>query len=335
MKVLFIGGTGTISEGVSRVAVQRGIDLYVMNRGTRSVDIPAEVTVLRGDVRNLPEAEALLKGRRFDVVVDWVAYAPEQIEMDLALFGGRTEQFIFISSASAYQKPPVHYKITESTPLANPFWQYSRNKIAAEERLLKAYRDDGFPVTIVRPSYTYGRTYVPNAVGCGWTIVDRIRRGKKLIVHGDGQSLWTMTHNTDFAKGIIGLFGNQQAIGEAFHITSDEVLTWDQIAQAIGAAAGAKPDIIHIPSDCIARFAPGIGAGLIGDKACSMVMDNSKLKRVVPDFLATVPFKVGVADAVAYHDADPARQVVNEELNDVLDRIIAAYERVFSEDVTG
>ncbi|OPZ83849.1 MAG: UDP-glucose 4-epimerase [bacterium ADurb.Bin429] len=329
MNVLFIGGTGTISEAVSRIAVERGINLTVMNRGTRPVDIPAEVTVLRCDVRDMAAAEALLTGRCFDVVVDWVAYNPEQIEMDLALFQGRTDQFIFISSASAYQKPPVHYKITESTPLANPHWGYSRNKIAAEERLMRAYREDGFPITIVRPSYTYGRTYVPWAVGCGWTIVDRIRKGKKLIVHGDGQSLWTMTHNTDFAKGIIGLFGNQQAIGEAFHITSDEVLTWDQIAQALCAGAGMTPSLIHIPSDFIAKYAPGIGAGLIGDKACSMVMDNGKIKRAVPDFVATTPFKVGVADAIAYHDADPARQVVNEELNDVLDRIIAAYEGVF------
>lgn len=329
MHVLFIGGTGTISEAVSRIAVERGIDLTVMNRGNRSVDIPNAVTVLRGDVRNLPEAEGLLRGRHFDVVVDWVAYAPEQIEMDLALFGGRTDQFILISSASAYQKPPVHYKITESTPLANPYWKYSRNKIAAEERLMRAYRDDGFPITIVRPSYTYGRTYVPWAVGCGWTIVDRIRKGKKLIVHGDGQSLWTITHNTDFAKGIIGLFGNQQAIGEAFHITSDEVLTWDQIAHALCAGAGVTPNLIHIPSDFINKYAPGIGAGLIGDKACSMVMDNSKLKRVVPDFVATVPFKVGVADAIRYHDADPARQAVNAELDEVLDRITAAYEWAF------
>lgn len=329
MKVLFIGGTGVISEGVSRLAVERGIELFVMNRGNRAVDLPDAVQVLRADVRDLPAAEGLLKGMHFDVVVDWVAYLPEHIEMDLALFGGRTEQYIFISSASAYQKPPVHYKITESTPLANPFWQYSRNKIACEDRVMKAYRETGFPTTIVRPSYTYGRTYIPYAVGSGWTVVDRIRRGKKIIVHGDGQSLWTMTHNSDFAKGIIGLFGNQQAVGEAFHITSDEVLTWDQIAQAIGAAAGAKPELIHIPSDFIAKYEPGIGAGLIGDKACSTVMDNSKLKRAVPDFLATVPFKTGVADAIAYHEAHPERMAVDDELNAVLDKIITAYERVF------
>jgi nucleoside-diphosphate-sugar epimerase len=329
MKVLFLGGTGTISEAVTRLCVARGIELWHFNRGTRVVDVPAEVQTLRGDVRDMAQAKALLAPHRFDVVVDWVAYVPEQIEMDLELFRDKTAQYIFISSASAYQKPPAHYRITESTPLANPFWQYSRNKIACEERVMRAYREEGFVTTIVRPSYTYGKTYIPYAVGDGYTLIDRLRRGKKMIVPGDGQSLWTMTHNSDFAKGIIGLFGNQQAVGEAFHITSDEVLTWDQIALAIGHAAGVTPELIHIPSDFIVRVNPGLGAGLIGDKACSCVMDNSKIKRAVPDFVATTPFTVGVADAVAYHDADPSRQGVDAEYDALLDRIIALYERAF------
>ncbi|MHB9130260.1 MAG: SDR family oxidoreductase [Armatimonadota bacterium] len=330
MKVLFIGGTGIISSACTRLAAERGIEMFLLNRGTRDVEIPAGVTVLNGDIRNLAATAELLKPYRFDAVVDWIAFAPENIEADLALFAGKTEQYIFISSASAYQKPPVHYKITESTPLYNPFWGYSRNKIACEERVMAAYRNGEVPgVTIVRPSFTFGETYIPYAVGSGYTIVDRMKKGQPIIVHGDGQSLWTITHNTDFAKGFVGLLGNQQAIGESFHITSDEVLTWDQIAQAIGSAAGVEPKLIHIPSEFINRHNPGIGAGLLGDKGCSMVMDNSKIKRVVPDFVATMPFKNGVKLSVEWAEADPSRMGVDEELNTTLDTIIAAYERAY------
>ncbi|HEY3380906.1 MAG TPA: SDR family oxidoreductase [Vicinamibacterales bacterium] len=327
MKVLFVGGTGNISSACSRLAIERGMDLTLLTRGRSTLQPPAGTTVVQADVNDRASMERALGDTAFDVVVDWVAFTPADVERDLSLFRDRTAQYVFISSASAYQKPPVHYLITESTPLRNPYWAYSRQKIACEERLGAAYRDEAFPVTIVRPSFTYGDTWIPCAVGgVGYTVVDRMRKGRPIIVHGDGQSLWTMTHNTDFAKGFVGLFGNIQAIGQPFHITSDEVLTWDQIYGAIGAAAGVTPRLVYIPSDFINASAPDIGAGLLGDKACSAVFDNSKIKRLVPEFRATVPFALGIRRSVAWFDADPARRIVNEAMNATIDAIIDRYE---------
>jgi nucleoside-diphosphate-sugar epimerase len=278
MKVLFVGGTGFISSAVSRMAIVRGIDLYHLNRGQRKVDLPG-VKSLRADISKADEARAALADHHFDVVVDWVAYHPIDIERDLALFRGRTKQFVFISSASAYQKPPANYVITESTPLANPHWEYSRNKIACEERLLAEYREHGFPVTIVRPSLTYD-PQLPIALG-GWgcyTFIDRLKRGKPILVHGDGSSLWVVTHAEDFARGFLGLLGNEQAIGHAFHITTDEVLTWNQIYTLIAEAVGVDPKLVHIASEEIIRVSPEHHGGLIGDKAWSVVFDNTKIK---------------------------------------------------------
>jgi nucleoside-diphosphate-sugar epimerase len=283
---------------------------------------------------NDPALFQRLQSESFDAVIDWIAFTPADIERDLKLFRGRTRQFVFISSASAYQKPPNHYVITESTPLANPFWSYSQEKIACEARLMKAYRDEGFPVTIVRPSLTYGETLVPlvlNSWQKSYTAVDRMIRRKKVVVPGDGSSLWTITHNTDFAKGLIGLLGQQQAIGEAFHITSDEVLTWDQIFKTVGAAVGVEPQLIHISSDFIAACLPDKKGTLIGDKAVSVVFDNSKIKNFVPDFSATTTFAEGVRRSLAWFDADPARKQIDTEVNDRLDKLIAAFEKGMSE----
>lgn len=330
VKVLFIGGTGTISEACTKLAVEEGIDLYLFNRGLTKASIPQEVQVITGDIRRRSEAAKILQGLNFDVVVDWIAFTPEHVETDLTLFQGRVKQYVFISSASAYQKPPNHYRITESTPLYNPFWEYSRNKIACEERLMKAYRDEGFPVTIVRPSYTYGLRKIPCATGgSDYTLLDRYKKGKKIIVHGDGASLWTLTHNTDFAKGFIGLLGNEKAIGESYHITSDEVLTWNQIYKIIGNAVGVEPNLIYIPSEVINRFDQEIGASLLGDKAHSMVFDNSKIKEVVPGFQATVSFAQGVRMAVEWFESEPQRRVINERHNQRIDRIISAYEKLY------
>ena len=270
----------------------------------------------------------------FDAVVDWIAFTPAHIERDLELFRGRTRQYIFISSASAYQKPATHYLITESTPLANPYWDYSRNKIACEDRLLKAYRDEGFPVTIVRPSLTYGETQIALAVNSwakSYTVVDRMRRGKKVIVPGDGSSLWVITHNTDFAKGLVGLLGHEQAIGQAFHITTDEVMTWNQFYNIVGAAAGVEPQLVHIASDFIGACLPEALGGLIGDKAVSVVFDNSKIKRFVPGYCATMPFGQGIRRTMAWFDADPARKQVDAEANAKWDKLIDAYERGLGE----
>jgi nucleoside-diphosphate-sugar epimerase len=326
MKVLFVGGTGVISSACSRLALSRGIDLYLLNRGQTVRPIPEGARVLHGDIRDRASVARALGDTTFDVVVNWLGFTPEHVEADIERFRGRTGQYIFISSASAYQKPLSSLPITESTPLDNPFWAYSQDKIACEERLMRAYREDRFPITIVRPSHTYDRTMVP-LLG-HYTDIDRMRKGKKVIVHGDGTSLWVLTHHTDFAKGFVGLLGNHHAIGHAFHITSDEVLTWNQIYTLLAHAAGVEPQLVHVPSDLIAVFDPKMGAGLLGDKAHSVIFDNGKIKRVVPDFVATTPFWQGAKEIVAWFDTDPARQVVDEQVDHLIDRIIAAYQTI-------
>lgn len=325
MKVLFIGGTGFISGASSRLLIEMGCDLYILNRGQRPTELTG-ANHLRADIRKPDAVRAALGDLRFDVVVDWVAFTPADIERDLALFRGRTDQYVFISSASAYQKPPLSYRITESTPLRNPYWAYSQHKIACEDRLLAAYRDEGFPATIVRPSLTYDPNF-PIAIG-GWgcyTLADRLKRGQPIIVHGDGSSLWVVTHAADFARGFVGLLGNPQAVGHAFQITSDEVLTWNQIYETIAEALGVVPQIVHIPSDFIAQVTPDLGAGLLGDKAWSVVFDNSKIKEFVPGFRAAIPFREGVRRTLRWFAEDERRQRIDAGVNAEMDRIIAAY----------
>jgi nucleoside-diphosphate-sugar epimerase len=328
MKLLFIGGTGVISSACSQLAVERGHDLYLLNRGlTTKRPAPPGAHVLRGDIRDQDSARATLKDHVFDVVVDWIAFTPDHVELDLALFRERTAQYIFISSASAYQTPPAHLPVTESTPLDNPVWLYSRNKIACEERLTRAHREEAFPATIVRPSHTYDRTLCP--LRGGYTMIDRMRNGQKVIVHGDGSSLWTVTHHRDFARGFVGLLGNDRAVGQAFHITSDEVLTWNQIYLLIGRAAGVEPRLVHVPSDLIAAYDKDWGDSLLGDKTHSMIFDNTKIKRLVPDFAAMIPFAQGAREIVAWFDSDPANRAVDERVNRTIDRILGAYERAW------
>jgi nucleoside-diphosphate-sugar epimerase len=327
MKALFIGGTGLISSAVSRWAVERGVELSLLNRGRRGEFFPRGARQIIADHQDRQAVREALRGQSFDVVVDWIAFTPDQAGADIELFSGRVGQYFFISSASAYQKPATHYLITESTPLANPWWQYSRDKIACEELLMGAYREKGFPVTIVRPSLTYGVSQVPAAVGSWthpWTLVDRMRKGRPIIVPGDGTSLWTMTHNSDFARAFVGLMGNIHAIGHAFHITSDEVLTWDQIYGLIGAAAEARPKIVHVSSDFIAAFNPDDLGNLIGDKAQCGVFDNSKIKSFVPGWVATVPFAEGIRESVRWFEKHPERCTIDDAFNTLSDRIIAA-----------
>ena len=325
MKVLFIGGTGNISTSVSKLCVEKGIDLYLLNRGTRSVDI-AGAKAITGDITSADTAAAL-KDYKWDCVVNWIAFNPDNIERDINLFRGKTKQYIFISSASVYQKPPSHPVITESTPLYNPVWDYSQNKIACEERLNKAYREENFPITIVRPSLTFD-TVIPLIMG-GWTeytVIERMKRGEKVIVHGDGTSLWTITHAIDFAKGFVGLIGHQQAIGHPFHITSDEILTWDQIYEAVAEAAGVKANIIHIPSDFISKVEGSLTGSLLGDKSYSVIFDNTKIKTFVPGFNCVIPFSEGIKKTLAWFEADPKRMIIKKESNEMIDRIIKAYE---------
>ena len=326
MKVLFIGGTGIISSACTQLAAARGLDLYLLNRGQSARPVPENVHVLHGDLRNPASLNAALGDHSFDVVVNWIAFTPDQIEADLATFRGRTRQYVFISSASSYQTPPVTLPVVESTPLHNPFGQYSRNKIACEDRLIRAMREEHFPVTIVRPSHTYDQTLLP--MDGGYTVVHRMRQGKRVIVHGDGSSLWTLTHHQDFAVGFMGLLGNPHAIGEVFHITSDELLTWNQIFDTVAQAAQTQADIVHLPSDLIATYESDWGAGLLGDKAHSMIFDNTKIKRVVPEYRATIPFFRGAEEIMAWYDADPARQVVDNALDARMDAMIADVDRL-------
>jgi nucleoside-diphosphate-sugar epimerase len=321
---LFIGGSGIISSACSRLAVERGIDLFMLNRGQTSLrPLPEEATVLHADIRDPDSVTQALGSREFDAVVDWVAFTPEHVEAGMGLFRGRAGQYVFISSASAYQTPPARQPVTESTPLRNPFLQYSRDKIACEDLLVQAYRDEGFPATIVRPSHTYDKTLIP--LDGGWTAIGRMRQGKPVVVHGDGTSLWTLTHHADFARGFVPLLGHPRTIGEAFHITSDDVLTWNQIAQSLAAAAGVAADIVHVPSDAIAAADPGWGAGLLGDKAHSMIFDNAKLRTVVPDYRAVIPFEQGAREIVAWYDGDPARQRTDARLDAVMDSLVSNY----------
>lgn len=328
MKVLFIGGTGIISSACSQLAIERGIDLYLLNRGkTTKRPVPQGVKILQGDIRDLPSARTALEGHTFDAVVDWVAFTTEHIQVDLELFSGGTGQYVFISSASAYQTPAAHLPITESTPLDNPYWLYSRNKIACEEMLVRAYREVKFPMTIVRPSHTYDKTLLP--FDGGYTVVDRMRKGKKVIVPGDGTSLWTLTHHADFAKGFVGLLGHSGAIGDSFQITSDEWLSWNQIFEIVARAAKAELKMAHVPSDLINAYDPEWGAGLLGDKAHSSIFDNAKVKRLVPDFHAAIPFARGAEEIMTWYDGDPARRKVDEKFDQLEDLIINRYEQAW------
>ena len=330
MKVLFIGGTGIISTACTRLALERGIELTLLNRGRHAAQTPPGARVVTADIEDAAAVSRALAGESFDAVVDWIAFEPAQVERDMELFRGRTRQYIFISSASAYQKPAGHYLITESTPLANPYWSYSQQKIACEERLMRAYREEGFPVTIVRPSHTYGDTQIALAVNSwakSYTAVDRMRRGKKVIVPGDGSSLWVITHNTDFAKGFVGLLGREQTLGHAFHITSDEVMCWDQWYRLTAEAAGVEPNLLHVASDFLAACIPESRGGLTGDKAASVVFDNTKIKRFVPEYSATMQYTLGIRRTIAWFDADPARRQIDEEANARWDKLIDAYER--------
>jgi nucleoside-diphosphate-sugar epimerase len=334
MKILFIGGTGLISSACSMEAVKRGDALTILNRNmTGKFPIPPGAQFLKCDVHGDEAAlSQMLNKTHFDVVVDWIAYNVDDIERDIRLFNGKVGQFVFISSASAYQKPPTHYLITEETPLKNPFWDYSRNKIACEERLMKEYQHTGIPFTIVRPSLTYGPSQIPLCVGSWqhpYTIIDRIKKGRKIIIPGDGTSLWVLTWNGDFAIGLLGLLGCGKAIGQAYHITSDEVLTWNQIYAEVGRALGMDLKVVHVPSELIAAYDPGAIGSLLGDKANSAVFDNQKIKQLLPDFNCSVPWSKGVRQAINWFESDPQRCTIDDKANKVWDQIISAYEQAY------
>jgi nucleoside-diphosphate-sugar epimerase len=321
MKVLFIGGTGIISSACSELAVSQGIDLYHLNRGKSAVIRKVEgVKTIMADIRNLDETSKALRGLSFDAVVDWIAFEPEHIKNDFKLFSGKTNQFVFISSASAYQTPPEKLPVTEETLLDNPFWEYSRNKIACEKLLKDEARKNGFSFTIVRPSHTYDKTTIP--VEGGYTVLHRMKMGLPVIVHGDGTSIWTLTHHTDFAVGLVGLLGNPAAMNEAFHITSDEWLSWNSIYNMLARELNIKPKLIHAPSELIAKYNREVGDSLLGDKAHSMFFDNSKIKKAVPGFNPRIPFSQGAEEIVKWYEENPGYQKCDERITLYMDNLI-------------
>lgn len=336
MKALFIGGTGTISMAITKqLALDPDWELYLLNRGNRSANVPENVNIIEADINNEALVLEKLGDMKFDCVCDFIGFVPSQLERDYRIFNGRTKQFMHISSASAYQKPLSDYKITESTPLANPYWEYSRNKIACEEYLMKMYRENGLPITIIRPSHTYDERSIPvgaHGHGGSWQVIKRMIDGKPIIVHGDGTSLWTLTFNTDFAKGFIGLMGNIHAIGEAYHITSDESLTWNQIYKTVADALGVEYKPYYVPSDFLHSVSNyDFRGGLLGDKSNTVVFDNSKLKRAVPDYCATVRFDQGVRKCLDFVLAHPEYQNEDKQFDDWCDRVIEALEKAKKE----
>jgi nucleoside-diphosphate-sugar epimerase len=324
MKVLFIGGTGNISTASSNLAIKKGIDLYHLNRGSTLARMVG-AKILQGDINKINDIEELKK-HHWDVVVNWIAFTEEDIVRDIDFFAGKTNQYIFISSASCYQTPLSYPIITESTPLCNNLWEYSSDKIKCEERLLKAYREKKFPVTIVRPSLTYD-TVIPIAIGGfkEYTTADRILKRKKIIIHGDGTSLWTVTHSDDFAKGFVGLLGLTQAIGHAFHITSDEILSWNMIYKILAGSLGEEANVVHIASDFICKIEPSFTGTLLADKGESVIFDNTKIKSFVPDFKATIPFSEGIKRTLKWLNQNPEMKYISPETNTKIDNILRAY----------
>lgn len=325
MKILFIGGTGVISSACAQLCADKGYELILLNRGKSSRAVPEGVETIKADINDLDFIKSIVKNQYYDVVVNWITFTPDDVKRDYEIFREHTSQYIFISSASVYAKPPM-LPIRETHTLGNPFWMYAENKILCEKYLIDVNIKYGFPVTIIRPSHTYDCTKVP--LHGGYTALNRLLIGKKTIIHGDGTSLWTLTHHKDFARGFVDLLGNSETVGEAYQITGDEVLTWDQICCTLADAVNVEPKIIHIPSDFIQYYDKEWADGLFGDKAFSMVFDNSKIKKIIPNFKTRISFVNGAKEIVDYYSADATRQVINTELDERMDRMISKFESI-------
>jgi nucleoside-diphosphate-sugar epimerase len=329
MRVLYLGGTGNISSACVETSLQKGYDVTIFSRGESELEPDPRCHLIRGDRNNPVTLEQVAREGRYDVVANFIAFTPDQIEKDIQAFRGQTGHYLFISTAAVYRQPADCFILSESSPVGNEHWEYARLKIACETRLREAFERDLLPLTIVRPSYTFGPSWIPSGVGGhGYTTLFRIREGLPIVSHGDGQALWVMTVTADFAAGFVGLFGATEALGETVHITSDEALTWDAIYQTIAEEAGAELKLVHFPSDLIARLYPPFAGSLLGDKAYSTVFDNSKIKRLVPGFKARVTFREGIQQSIAWHDANESRQRVNEEMNSVLDQIVTLHDEI-------
>lgn len=323
MKVLYIGGTGNISSACSEEAIAKGHDLYHFNRGNLNPKGSENIISLHGDINNSAGRKIIEEHAPFDVVANFICFTPEQMQNDIDFFKGKTQQYIFISTATVYQKPPDHYIVTENCPLSNPYWKYSQDKIACEKLLTSRH---SLPYTIVRPSYTYGKTWIPVAFSARtYNPVYRIRKGLPILSHGDGESLWVMTHNTDFARAFVGLFGKEDAKNNHFHITSDEVHTWDRIYKILGKIVGREPKFVHVPSDFINAIEPEWGAALLGDKARSMVFDNSKIKSLLPGWEAKVSFEDGIRQSIAWFEEKQERMIIDQDVERKMVQIIEKY----------
>lgn len=335
MKILLIGGTGTISTAITRSLAENGHEVYLLNRGNQNSGLPSNIRFINCDINDENAAAEKLDGMTFDAVCDFIGFVRPQLERDFRLFSGKTKQFIYISSASAYNKPVSDYVITEGTTLANPYWEYSRNKIECEDYLMKMYRENGFPVTIVRPSHTYCERSVPVGIhgrNRSWQVIKRMLEGKPVIIHGDGTSLWTMTDSRDFAKGFIGLLGNPHAIGESFQITSDETLTWNQIYKTIADCLNAEFKPYYVSSEFLAAVSDyDLTGSLLGDKANSVVFDNTKLKRIVPEFCPSIRFADGIRNTIEYVLLHKECQTEDKEFDNWCDNVIYALENAKKE----
>lgn len=337
MRVLFIGGTGNLSTACTAEAIRRGMEVVHLNRGTHPEKEQAGVSVIKADIRDARATAAALRGWHFDAVVQFLAFTPEQVRADIEIFSGMTDQYVLISSASVYRKTSLTPVITEDSPLENPFWEYARLKIECERALTgggdnfagaagSSARPDArppLPYTIVRPSHTYDDGWVPSCYGSpGYGLAWRMARGLEVLVPGDGQSLWTLTHSSDFAVGLVGLLGKREALGQAYHMTSEEHLTWEAIYRITAEALGVRPMIVHVPSDLVARIRPERGAGLLGDKAVSALFDNTKIRRVVPEFAPRVSFAEGIRHSLAWFDAHPDRKLPDPVMNEDMDTVL-------------
>lgn len=329
MKVLFVGGTGIISTEVSRLALKKGIELVLLNRGKHSQNVPDEAEILIADIDDEADVRQKLSGRHFDAVVDFIVFRPEQAERDIRIFSGICDQYVLISSACIYQKPVALFPITEGSQIENTRWDYADDKIKCEAVLTKAYHQEQFPMTIVRPSHTYSDALLPVSL-CGaggpWGVAARMLAGKPVFVHGDGLTLWTVTHSRDVAKGIIGILGNRHAIGEAVHITCDELVSWDDIYNAIANALGVTPKLLHVSTEMLAAFFPEQYIHMMGDTANCAIFDNTKIKRLVPDFIATTRMEQGVRSAVKYHLAHKERQILDAAFDSTCEKMLDAYQ---------
>ncbi len=331
MRVLFFGGTGNISRSCVQEALRRDMEVFVFQRGKSAHPVPPGAVSIPGDHADPAATRAALEGHRFDVVAQFIGYRPEQVRFDIEMLEGRVGQYLYVSSASVYHKPPSTPYVTESAPLYNPFWQYARDKIACEEALAAAYRARGFPATVVRPSHTYADGWIPTSLGSrDYTVARRILDGRPIVVHGDGTSLWSLTHADDFARAFVSLMGNHRALGEAFHITSDELLSWDQIHHTLARALGKEPRIVHVPSEAIAARLPERGASLLGDKAHSMIYDNTKIRRFAPGFQAAIPYHDGLRRSLEWLDAHPSRKVTNPEMDREIDALVETWGTTYS-----